>query len=181
LTQYGLRPVEFQYLTVEKHPNTGKLTFYCSYEKIGGEEETEPRYVQPMFLRDSNDQPIQWDLERAWHDGTLQLPKVSEIDGGRINGFLHPSHKGAAKNDVEAYWLKLRTDYAAKNPKEWCRPYSLRDSYSVRSHREGVPEPSICQSMGHGIETHRRSYRTITNAIVARDYAQTDVHVQRSW
>ena len=32
LTQYGLRPVEFQYLTVEKHPNTGRLTFYCSYE-----------------------------------------------------------------------------------------------------------------------------------------------------
>jgi integrase len=181
LTQYGLRPVEFQYLTVEKHPNTGKLTFYCSYEKIGGEEETEPRYVQPMFLRDSSDQPIQWDLERAWHDGTLQLPKVSKIDGGRINGFLHPSHKGAAKNDVEAYWLKLRTDYAAKKPTEWCRPYSLRDSYSVRSHREGVPEPSICQSMGHGIEVHRRSYRTITNAIVARDYAKSEVQVQQSW
>ena len=181
LTQYGLRPIEFEHLTVEKHPSTGKLTFYCSYQKVGGEEETEPRYVQPMFLRDSNDQPIQWDLERAWHHGTLQLPKVSEIDGGRINGFLHPSHKGAAKNNVEAYWLKLRTDYAAKNPKEWCRPYSLRDSYSVRSHREGVPEPSICESMGHSIEVHRRSYRTITNAIVARDYAQTDVQVQHMW
>ena len=181
LTQYGLRPVEFQYLTVEKHPNTGKLTFYCSYEKVGGEEETDPRYVQPLFLRDDKDQPVQWDLERAWKDGTLQFPKVSEIDGRRINGFLHPSHEGDAKNDVEAYWLKLRTDYAAKKPTEWCRPYSLRDSYSVRSHREGIPEPSICESMGHSIEVHRRSYRTITNAIVARDYAQTDVQVQRSW
>ena len=181
LTQYGLRPIEFEHLTVEKHPNTKKLTFYCSYEKVGGEEETEPRYVQPMFLRDANNDPLQWDLEQAWHEGTLQMPKVSKLDGGRINGFLHPKHKGDACNKVEEYWLKLREQYSGKKPTEWLRPYSLRDSYSVRSHREGIPEPSICDSMGHSIEVHRRSYRTITTAIVARDFATTAVQVHKDW
>ena len=166
LTQYGLRPVEIQYLTVRKHPTTGKLTFYCSYEKVGGLEETEPRFIQPMFLRDQTDQKVVWALEEAWHEGRLELPTGNDgntirLDGRRVNGFLHRQPR----------WKELIEIYAAKSPSEWVRPYSMRDSYSVRSHREGVPKSSICSSMGHSEACHDRSYRTITAGIVARDYA----------
>ena len=166
LTQYGLRPVEIQYLTVRKHPTTGALTFYCSYEKVGGVDVTEPRFIQPMFLRDQNDQKIVWALEEAWHEGRLELPSGNDghtikLDGRRVNGFLHRQPR----------WKELIEIYGAKNPSEWVRPYSLRDSYSVRSHREGVPKSSICASMGHSEACHDRSYRTITAGIVARDYA----------
>ena len=109
-------------------------------------------------MRDSDGNCIQWDLEHKWHSKTLDLPSVSELNGGRINGFLHSKQGGKPKNEVEAFWLKLRKKHAAMKPTEWCRPYSLRDSYSVRSHREGVPEESICDAMGHSIEVHRRSY-----------------------
>lgn len=180
LTQYGLRPIEMEHLTVQKHPVTKKMSFWCSYEKVGGEDETEPRWLQPIFLRDSDGNCIQWDLEHKWHSKTLDLPSVSELNGGRINGFLHPKQGGKPKNEVEAFWLTLRKKHAAMTPTEWCRPYSLRDSYSVRSHREGVPEESICDAMGHSIEVHRRSYRTITNAIVARDY-ERDIPVLKDW
>lgn len=165
LTQYGLRPVELQHLTVRKHPTTGRLTFYCQYEKVGGAEETKPRFIQPMFLRDRNDQRIVWALEQAWHDGTLELPTGNDgntirLDGRRVNGYLHRQER----------WKELIERYASKDPSEWVRPYSLRDSYSVRSHREGVPKPSICASMGHSEAVHDRSYRTITAGMVARDY-----------
>ena len=166
LTQYGLRPVEIQYLTVRKHPTTRKLTFYCSYEKVGGAEETLPRFIQPMFLRDKNDQKVVWALEQAWHEGRLELPvgndgNTIKLNGRRVNGFLHR----------QEHWKELIERYAAKEPSEWVRPYSLRDSYSVRSHREGVPKNSICASMGHSEACHDRSYRTITADIVARDYS----------
>ncbi len=165
LTQYGLRPIELQHLTVRKHPTTQKLTFYCSYEKVGGVEETKPRFIQPMFLRDLNNQKILWALEKAWDDGALELPTGNDgntikLDGRRVNGFLHRMES----------WKELINKYAAKEPSEWVRPYSLRDSYSVRSHREGVPKASICASMGHSEAVHDRSYRTITAGMVAADY-----------
>lgn len=165
LTQYGLRPIELQYLSVRKHPTTGRLTFYCSYEKVGGAEETKPRFIQPMFLRDKDGRKVVWALEQAWSDGTLELPAgndglIIKLNGRRVNGFLHRLE----------LWKDLIEKYGTRRPSEWVRPYSMRDSYSVRSHREGVPKASICASMGHSEAVHDRSYRTITAGIVARDY-----------
>ena len=165
LSQYGLRPIELQYLSVEIHPVTCKPTFYCSYEKVGGADETKPRFIQPMWLRDEHDQKIVWGLEEAWAKGTLELPvgidgNTRHLNGGAVNCFLHKRKA----------WKQLIDKYLAKDPKEWVRPYSFRDSYSVRSHREGVPIASICDSMGHTVAVHERSYRTITEFMVARDY-----------
>jgi hypothetical protein len=118
-----------------------------------------------MFLLDRNNQKIVWALEEAWDEGRLELPTGNDgntikLNGRRVNGFLHRLES----------WKELINKYAAKEPSEWVRPYSLRDSYSVRSHREGVPKGSICASMGHSEAVHDRSYRTITASIVARDY-----------
>ena len=170
LTQYGLRPEELKHLSVKKHPTNKKIQFWCDYEKVGGAEETEKRWLEPMFLRDAEDQPLTWPLEQLWADGELDLPlgndgTVIAFNGRRINGFLHRSTTKAGH-----FWKQLIDKYEDKTPSEWVRPYSFRDCYSVRSHREGVPKASICAAMGHSEIVHDRSYRTMTDKIISRDY-----------
>ena len=94
------------------------------------------------------------------NDGT-----VIKLNGHRMNGFLHRSTTKAGH-----FWKKLIDKYADKTPSEWVRPYSFRDCYSVRSHREGVPKASICAAMGHSEIVHDRFYRTVTDKIISRDY-----------
>ena len=43
---------------------------------------------------------------------------------------------------------------------EWLRPYSLRDTFSVRAHGIVKDDTLIAAAMGHTVEVHHRSYRT---------------------
>ena len=178
LTQFGLRPIELQHLSSRPHPVTGKPAIWCDYCKVGGEEETEPRFLEAMYIRDANDQPVVWPLEQARADGTLQLPTgrdgdVRKLSGSAVNCYIHRKSRstGQPAGAVQIYWAELVKQYANQKPSEWLRPYSFRDTYSIRCHREGVPVASICDAMGHSEAVHMRSYRTMTLGIRTRDFA----------
>lgn len=177
LTQYGLRPIELQHIRLREHPLHKRKRFWCDYRKIGGVQKTQPRWLQAMFLRDKNDQPFVWSLEEQWEAGTLELPTTREggarkLSGAAINNVLHRKNPitGEPSGPIQKLWAEMIDSYAAKDPSEWLRPYSFRDSFSVRCHREGVLKASICDAMGHSEAVHDRSYRTITDMIVTRDY-----------
>lgn len=173
LAQYGLRPVEIQHLTVERDPTskTGERVFYCSYEKVGGQEDTEPRYLRPMhFRRSQHDRPVRWPLEEAWEAGTLKLPDLKEFNGHACNRYLHRKRKGKPAGPVQQRWRELSDKYAALPTKDWVRTYSLRDGFGVRCYREGLDKTVIAAAMGHSLAVHERSYRQITEAIKARAF-----------
>jgi len=178
LTQFGLRPIELQFLSSRTNPETGKPGIWCDYCKVGGEEETEPRFLEAMYVRDANDQPMTWPLEQAMADGTLLLPTgrdgdVRKLSGSAVNCYIHRKSRSTGKPSgvFQAYWAELVEQYASRTPKEWLRGYSFRDTYSIRCHREGVPVASICDAMGHSEAVHARSYRTMTLKIRTRDFA----------
>ena len=178
LTQFGLRPIELQHLSSRINPVTGKPAIWCNYRKAGGEEETEPRFLQAMYVRDANDQPVVWPLEQAMADGTLQLPTgrdgdVRKLSGSAVNCYIHRKSRSTGKPSgaVQTYWAELVEHYDNQDPSEWLRPYSFRDTFSIRCHREGVPVASICDAMGHSEAVHMRSYRTMTLGIRTRDFA----------
>ena len=156
LTQFGLRPIELQHLSSRINPVTGKPAIWCNYRKAGGEEETEPRFLQAMYVRDANDQPMTWPLEQAMADGTLLLPTgrdgdVRKLSGSAVNCYIHRKSRSTGKPSgaFQTYWAELVEEYSSKKPSEWVRGYSFRDSYSIRCHREGVATASICDAMGH--------------------------------
>ena len=66
---------------------------------------------------------------------------------------------------------ELVEHYDKQDPSEGLRPYSFRDTYSIRCHREGVPVASICDAMGHSEAVHSHSYRTMTLGMRTRDFA----------
>ena len=49
-------------------------------------------------------------------------------------------------------------EYEARG--EWLRPYSLRNTFSVRAHGIVKDDTLIAAAMGHTVEVHHRSYRT---------------------
>ena len=177
LAQYGLRPTELQYLSVLKDPLTGRREFWCSYEKdAGGQASTESRYLRAMYLRDADDNPVQWPLLEAWEAGTLQLPKdinggLRKLSGSAVNTYLARQGKdGGPASAVQRCWKAKVAEYESKPNPEWLRAYSFRDSYSVRCHREGLSLDVVVNAMGHSHQVHQQSYRTITNKIVARAF-----------
>jgi len=169
LTQYGLRPTELQHLSVVKDPVTQEKTFWCSYEKIGGEEDTDPRYLRAMYLRNEDDNPVQWPLVAEWEAGTLKLPE-GQLNGAACNRHVHRKQKGMPAGPTQREWIRLVEKYAAKPAPEWLRVYSFRDTFGVRCKREGLDKGAICDAMGHSEAVHDRSYRTITDSIVARAF-----------
>ena len=104
LAQFGLRPVEIEHLTVVPDPTskTGEKVFYCSYEKVGGQEDTEPRYLRPMhFRRPGDDKPVQWPLVEAWEAGALTLPDLKAFNGHACNRYLHRKRNGKPAGPVQ--------------------------------------------------------------------------------
>ena len=101
---------------------TGERVFYCSYEKVGGQEDTEPRYLRPMhFRRSEHDKTVQWPLVEAWEEGTLKLPDLKEFTGHACNRYLHRKRNGQPTVPVQKRWLELIEQYAAKPAPEWLR------------------------------------------------------------
>ena len=50
---------------------------------------------------------------------------------------------------------------------KWLRPYSFRNTYSVRGHRRGIPGASMALAMGHSDKTHSAHYVTATEETTA--------------
>ena len=61
-------------------------------------------------------------------------------------------------------------EYEARG--EWLRPYSLRDTFSVRAHGIVKDDTLIATAMRHTVEVHHRSYRTSEWRSVRKAFAE---------
>ena len=68
------------------------------------------------------------------------------------------------------YWQQLVAEYEARG--EGLRPYSLRDTFSVRAHGIVKDDTLIAAAMGHTVEVHHRSYRTSEWRSVRKAFAE---------
>ncbi|WP_156097869.1 hypothetical protein [Synechococcus sp. KORDI-100] len=144
LALFGLRPEELNHLTVREHPTTGKPALFCTYRKKNARGSTEPRWLMPLPLTDSFGELVEWNLAGAMAIGQLELPPLS--DKYSLRTFL----------ERQPAWIELKAVYAERN--EWVRPYSFRDSYSLRGHRAGHRLDVLCTAMGHSLTVHTSSY-----------------------
>ena len=156
---YGLRPEELMHLTPKVNPTTGKLQLWCSYRKAAGgrttKTETKPRWLQAIPLRthEGEDYPA-GDLAAQINAGLMPFPPLKD--------------RGAA---VAQYVKRLRVwKELAKTFDEqgkWLRPYSFRNTYSVRGHLRGIPGASMALAMGHSDKTHSAHYVTASEESTA--------------
>ncbi|RNC94025.1 MAG: hypothetical protein ED554_00005, partial [Synechococcus sp. YX04-3] len=107
--------------------------------RSGVKEETEPRWLEPVAVNGTT-----FDLVQNWD----QLPLPQTVSGKTLGNILRRL----------PYWQQLVAEYEARG--EWLRPYSFRDTFSVRAHGCGIEDKMIAAALGHSIEVHHRSYRT---------------------
>ena len=105
----------------------------------GVKEETEPRWIEAVAVDNST-----FGLVEDWDQ--LKLPPT--VTGKTLGNVLRRL----------PYWQQLVAEYEARG--EWLRPYSLRDTFSVRAHGIVKDDTLIAAAMGHTVEVHHRSYRT---------------------
>jgi len=151
LALYGLRPVELQHI----HPKVcedGTLGLWCSYNKVCGGTSTDARWLEPCFLRDGTGDVVRWNLAGALHAGLLDLPKGRNGENRLLDGHSVLRYLGAMPE-----WREL--EQRSTDRGEWLRPYTFRDTYSLRSHRERIEVGSIALAMGHTIAIHSSNYR----------------------
>ena len=151
LCLFGLRPVELQHLQPKKRDD-GSHGLWCSYEKNCGGTLTNQRWLEPLPITDTDGKPVQWHLIELLHAGLLELPLGNDGHPRSLNGHY-----------VEQF-LKRQPEWKAlkqqcENRGEWLRPYSFRDSFSLRGHRQNVEVGAIADAMGHSLQVHCRSYR----------------------
>lgn len=161
---FGLRPIELQRLQPKKREN-GTLGLWCSYEKNCGGALTAPRWLEPCWLKDETGKDIKWNLIGAIHAGLLELPlgqdgKPRLLNGHYVEQFLRRQPE----------WISLHKKASAKE--EWLRPYTFRDSYSLRCHRNGIELGAVAMAMGHSIAVHSSSYRWSSHAATADAFAK---------
>ena len=140
---YGVRPWEISFIKKRIKPD-GRPQLYVTKGKVfttrsGVKDETSPRWLAPLPVNGTS-----FDLLENW-DQLSWPPTVS----GKTLG---------AKLRLYPYWKQLYKEFDANG--EWLRPYSFRDTFSVRSHGKRIPTELICEAMGHSPEVHNRSYRT---------------------
>ena len=161
MATYGLRPIEVTELTVRRNPDTNKKQLFCTYRKACGgrsqKMETQPRFLWPMPVLDENGEERNGDLTAAFEAGLLPFPTLKE-KGEAISQYLRR--------------LKLWRDWqttAAANGMD-LRPYSFRNSYSVRCHARGIPSAMVAEAMGHSDKTHNEHYLTTTGRATAEAF-----------
>jgi integrase len=164
LALFGLRPIELQYINKKTRDN-GSLGLWCSYQKNCGGTLTKPRWLEPCWLRDESGELQRWNLIGAIHAGLLELPvgnthQTRLLNGHYVEQFLR----------TQPEWKELRA--LATDKGEWLRPYTFRDSYSLRCHRYKLEVGSIARAMGHSIAVHSSSYRWSSDDDTAAAFAQ---------
>ena len=144
---YGLRPIELQYLRVDKDEMTGNFVLWCDYEKRSGGGKTKPRKLEPLpLVRDGV--AVKWNVFELMQINQLELPPLKESDG--------PA--GAARKYLlrNPAWKSLRSELAAQ--KKNLVVYTFRHSYSLRGHKLGIDGGSMALAMGHSYRTHCEEY-----------------------
>lgn len=159
LSLFGLRPVELQHL-VPKPDDQGVLRMWCSYRKNCGGQLTAPRWLLPAPPQNGMGERQDWNITGAMAAGLLELPE------GRDGGFrVLNGHYVEQFLRIQPEWKELKTMYSARG--EWLRPYTFRDSYSLRCHQRGVEVGAIAAAMGHSLAVHASSYRWASEATTA--------------
>ena len=123
-----------------------------TYNTRGGvKEETDPRWLEAVAVDGTT-----FDLVEGWDQ--LKLPPT--VTGKTLGNVLRRL----------PYWQQLMAEYEARG--EWLRPYSLRDTFSVRAHGIVKDDTLIAAAMGHTVEVHHRSYRTSEWRSVRKAFAE---------
>ena len=154
---FGMRTWEFEFI-IRRTNEEGNPQLWVSkgktYNKSGGvKEETEPRWLHAIPVNGQT-----FDLVEKWDE--LEWPAT--ISGKSLG----------AKLRLLPYWQELKAKYAAQG--EWLRPYSFRDTFSVRSHDLEIETTLVCAALGHSPEVHRRSYRTHEEKTVRKAYERAN-------
>ena len=140
---FGVRSWEVAFITRATNDDGEtqlRVTKGKTYNTRGGvKEETEPRWLEAVAVDGST-----FDLVENWDQ--LKLPHT--VSGKTLGAVLRRL----------PYWQQLMAEYEARG--EWLRPYSLRDTFSVRAHGIVKDDTLIAAAMGHTVEVHHRSYRT---------------------
>jgi integrase len=152
LSVFGLRPIEAQMLEPRPHPDTNTPQMFCNYEKVCGDYQNDSRWLYPVHLSGDDGDLIDWRLAERMAADDLPLPSFN--------------HKSDLLTYLgrQPYWKQLKAKYAAEN--KVLRPYSFRNSYSIRIHRLNLPSNAICVAMNHSITTHESSYEWATENTV---------------
>ena len=152
---FGVRSWEVAFITRATNDDGEpqlRVTKGKTYNTRGGvKEETDPRWLEAVAVDDST-----FGLEENWDQ--LKLP--STVSGKTLGAVLRRL----------PYWQQLMAEYEARG--EWLRPYSLRDTFSVRAHGIVKDDTLIAAAMGHTVEVHHRSYRTSEWRSVRKAFAE---------
>ena len=158
---YGLRPEELTHLISKVNPTTRKLQLWCSYRKAAGgrttKTETKPRWLQAVPITGPDGDVPANDLAAALNANLLPFPPLKE------RGQAVAQYLGRQK-----LWRKWAAAFEEQG--KWLRPYSFRNSYSVRSHLRGIPGASVAMAMGHSELTHSAYYVTATTETTTEVY-----------
>ena len=140
---FGVRSWEVAFITRATNDDGEpqlRVTKGKTYNTRGGvKEETDPRWLEAVAVDGTTS-----DLVERWDQ--LKLPPT--VSGKTLGAVLRRL----------PYWQQLKAEYEAQG--EWLRPYSLRDTFSVRAHGIVKDDTLIAAAMGHTVEVHHRSYRT---------------------
>ena len=140
---FGVRPWEIEFVRQANNdagePQLRVIKGKTFTTRSGVKEQTEPRWLEPVAVNGTT-----FDLVQSWDQ--ITLPKT--VSGKTLGNILRRL----------PYWQQLVAEYEARG--EWLRPYSFRDTFSVRAHGYGIEDTMISAAMGHSVEVHHRSYRT---------------------
>ncbi len=145
---YGLRPEELRWLRIKDGPHGAEL--WTIYQKsMGGRkgDKTQPRRLHPLFVRDIDRSPIDWNLQARIQIGEALPPLGPEGEGG------HSLANYLRRREV---WNAIKEE--AAHVGEVLTPYSFRHRYAKQAHAGGATLANIAQAMGHTIEVHLGSY-----------------------
>ena len=152
---FGVRSWEVAFITRATNDDGEpqlRVTKGKTYNTRGGvKEETDPRWLEAVAVNGTT-----FNLVENWDQ--LKLPPT--VSGKTLGNVLRRL----------PYWQQLMSEYEARG--EWLRPYSLRDTFSVRAHGIVKDDTLIAAAMGHTVEVHHRSYRTSEWRSVRRAFAK---------
>ena len=145
---YGLRPEELRHLRIMEG-TAGKELWSIYRKSKGGNkgERTEPRRLNPLFVKDIDGKPINWKLQQRLEIGEY-LPPVGQEGAAGMAILTHIKRRSIYKQIKDE--ALLIGQHAV--------PYSFRHRYSKESHANGIPIANIAASMGHSVEVHLDNY-----------------------
>ena len=152
---FGVRPWEVEFVRQANNdagePQLRVIKGKTFTSRSGVKEQAEPRWLESVAVNRTT-----FDLVQNWDQ--ITLPKT--VSGKTLGNILRRL----------PYWQQLVAEYEARG--EWLRPYSFRDTFSVRAHGYGIEDTMISAAMGHSVEVHHRSYRTSEWRSVRKAFAE---------